>query len=565
MPLLPIPQYAPDLSDFDGNTTQTILNVVPLAKGYGPFKSHSPLSGALLAACRGSFYARKNDGSILEFAGTSTEIYTMNNTDLTWKPVSKVIALTSISNGTPAVFTLNSHGRSNGQTIVLSTTGALPTGLIVGTVYYIINTATNTFNVSLTSGGAAVNTTGAGSGTHSMTYPYTALPASDQWQFVQFNNFVFATQGNVVLQRFDLTGSTAFSDAPGSPPQAKYIAVVGQFLMLTGLGSTTPYRAQWSGLADTTNWTAGTGSSDFQDFPDGGIVRTVGGGQYGYVFQDGAIRRLTYNPGSVAIFQIDRIAEDRGIFAPLSIVKGGERTFYIGTDGFNMILPGGVPQPIGQSRVDQTFFDDVDTSNLQFCMGASDPKARKAYFAYKSISGASGAFDKIIGYDWAIDRFFPVAFSGEYLFSLAQPGATIDDAFYTTADLDTLTGSFDDIATAAFPKIAAFDTSHKVGFFSGANLEATMVTAKQSGDGRRMRVKCFTPITDSATVYGSISKQDTEQQTATFSTEVAMNSKGRVPHNVSTRYARGKIRIPAGMTWTKALGIVPEVGSEGEY
>lgn len=565
MSLLPIPQWAPDLSDFDGDTTQTILNVVPLAKGYGPFKAHNPLSGALLAACRGSFYARKNDGSILEFAGTSTELYTMNNTDLTWKPVSKVVALTSISNGSPAVFTLNSHGRSNGQTLVLSTTGTLPTGLTVGTVYYIINSATNTLNVSLTSGGSAVNTSGAGSGTHSMTNPYTALPASDQWQFVQFNNFVFATQGNTVLQRFDLTSSTAFSDAPGSPPQAKYIAVVGRFLMLTGLGSTTPYRAQWSGLNDTTNWTAGVGSSDFQDFPDGGIVRTVSGGQFGYVFQDGAIRRLTYNPGSVAVFQIDRIAQDRGIFAPLSDVNGGDRVFYIGSDGVNMILPGGVPQPIGVGRVDETFFADVDSSNLQLCIGASDPKARKAYWAYKSVSGASGAFDKIIGYDWAFDKFFVISFSGEYIFSLAQPGITLESLDSISSSIDALTGSLDDISTAAFPKIAAFDTSHKVGFFSGSNLEATMVTAKRSGNGRRMRIKGFTPITDAATVFGSVSRQDTEQQTATFSSEVAMNAKGIVPHNVSTRYARGKIRIPAGTTWTKTLGVEPKIGLEGEY
>ena len=44
MPLLEFPQYAPDLSDYEGATTQTILNVVPLARGYGPFKDFNALS-----------------------------------------------------------------------------------------------------------------------------------------------------------------------------------------------------------------------------------------------------------------------------------------------------------------------------------------------------------------------------------------------------------------------------------------------------------------------------------------------------------------------------------------
>ena len=47
MPLLEFPQYAPDLSDYEGQSTQTILNVVPLARGYGPAKDFNALSGAL--------------------------------------------------------------------------------------------------------------------------------------------------------------------------------------------------------------------------------------------------------------------------------------------------------------------------------------------------------------------------------------------------------------------------------------------------------------------------------------------------------------------------------------
>lgn len=70
---------------------------------------------------------------------------------------------------------------------------------------------------------------------------YAALTATAQWQFAQTGNLVFATQANAVLQVFDLSSSTAFSNALGSPPQAAYISVVGRFLVLSGLLST-PYR-----------------------------------------------------------------------------------------------------------------------------------------------------------------------------------------------------------------------------------------------------------------------------------------------------------------------------------
>jgi hypothetical protein len=204
----PFAEYRPDVDDFNGDHTQVLFGVLPRGDGYGPFANLNPYTLALPAACRGFFYARKTDGTIVIFAGTVNRLYRLDNTTLDWVPVSKVTALTSISNGTPAVFTLNSHGLSNGARLVLSTSNTLPTGLTVGTVYYVVNTAANTFNVSLTSGGTAVNTSGAGSGTHSMTYFYTDLASTDQWQFAQFGNNVVAVMSNTVPQVFDISSGS---------------------------------------------------------------------------------------------------------------------------------------------------------------------------------------------------------------------------------------------------------------------------------------------------------------------------------------------------------------------
>ncbi len=73
----------------------------------------------------------------------------------------------TVTIATPAVFTKASHGFLGGERVRLSTTGALPTGLNNSTDYYVLFVSSSTFNVSLTAGGAAINTTGTQSGVHS--------------------------------------------------------------------------------------------------------------------------------------------------------------------------------------------------------------------------------------------------------------------------------------------------------------------------------------------------------------------------------------------------------------
>jgi hypothetical protein len=584
--ILPFPEFAPDISPFGEEESQLIQNVFPRKDGYGPAPGPSVYSAALSGPCRGYFYARKADGSITIFAGTATKLYQMNNTNFTWTDVSK----------------------------------------------------------------------GGGS--------YSSVPTGDQWQFAQFNNFVFAVQINTTPQVFDLTSSTAFADLGGSSPQARYIAVVNRFVVLSGLGSSTPYRIQWSGLNATTTWTSGVNSSDFQDLPDGGIVRSIGGGEYGLITQDSAIRRMIYAPGSPVIFQIERVAQDKGIFAPLSLVRGGDRLFFCGNDGFQMVAPGSYPQFIGKERVDRTFFADVDSSALQMMIGTYDPNSTRVYWAYKSLAGRSGQFDKVLVYDFAIDRWaILTGWSGQYIASLAKPGLTLEnldqiasgvisitgaanngsglirltlaseaaswtyglaDTTHSAGDagttnlgnatqnavvvygvggtteangtwrftvvdgthidligstftnaytsggsiggaLDALTFSLDDVATGALAKLSLFDTSNRLNFLTGANLEALMDSAEHELDGgRRVRVKGFRPDTDASTALGSIGARENIQGTPAYSSEQAVNAKGLCPANVSTRLARARVHVPAGASWSFASSVEPYFAQEGK-
>jgi hypothetical protein len=72
----------------------------------------------------------------------------------------------TISNATPGVVTWTAHGLANGTPIILSTTGTLPTGLLPGVIYYVVDQATNTFELAATPGGASINTSSIGTGTH---------------------------------------------------------------------------------------------------------------------------------------------------------------------------------------------------------------------------------------------------------------------------------------------------------------------------------------------------------------------------------------------------------------
>jgi hypothetical protein len=67
---------------------------------------------------------------------------------------------------TPCVITWTGSAPAVDTPFQLSTTGALPTGLVAGTTYYVRNPSGSTSNVSATAGGANINTTGSQSGVH---------------------------------------------------------------------------------------------------------------------------------------------------------------------------------------------------------------------------------------------------------------------------------------------------------------------------------------------------------------------------------------------------------------
>lgn len=93
----------------------------------------------------------------------------------------KTIGTATMTIASPCVVSFTAHGLISNDIIHFTTTSALPTGVTENTQYYVMATGltANTFQISATSGGAAINTSGSQSGTHTL-YRDTPYAINDQ-------------------------------------------------------------------------------------------------------------------------------------------------------------------------------------------------------------------------------------------------------------------------------------------------------------------------------------------------------------------------------------------------
>jgi hypothetical protein len=119
------------------------------------------------------------------------------------------------TNASPCVVTLNAHTLVNGNRVKLGGT-AVPTGFTAGTSYYVVNAAANTFQLSATPGGTAINSTSTGTSVTVTEVPAQAavtlwlttvaptaatdnsIPAPSATDFEAFKNPIFFSSYNTL-------------------------------------------------------------------------------------------------------------------------------------------------------------------------------------------------------------------------------------------------------------------------------------------------------------------------------------------------------------------------------
>lgn len=385
-----------------------------------------------------------------------------------------------------------------------------------------------------------------------------AASSDERWQFAQFGDYVVAVNANDAPQVFQNGVSTRFDNLGGNPPRARSVATCGDFLFLGGL-TDFPARVQWSALNNIASWTPGTNNADYQDFPDGGRVMGIIPSTNPIIIQRSAIRFATFVPGSTEVFTFQKVHDGRGAAAPYSICSRGQLAFYADSGGFFQLSADGSLMPIGFEKVDRTIFGKINFSDITATVGVIDPFYSRVYWSVK-YSGGSAGFNRLIVYDWNLQKWSQVQLSGNVLFpiSAATIGYTLDNLNSVSASLDALPFSLDSkVWQGGAPILGAFDSSNKLGFFSGDAVEAVLTT-QELGDtaGTVRRVSETFPIIDTSNVLVAIGSRFRRGDVPVWTTEASPSSNtGIIRKIVRSRFHQFKMRVPATVAWTSAQGI----------
>jgi hypothetical protein len=111
---------------------------------------------------------------VLELGDGYIRFHTQGATLLVGTPsaFSTTKTITAVDIATETV-TSNAHGYANGTPIQIAATTTIPAGLSALTTYYVVGATTNTFQFSLTVGGAAIDITSTGAGTITTNQVYS--------------------------------------------------------------------------------------------------------------------------------------------------------------------------------------------------------------------------------------------------------------------------------------------------------------------------------------------------------------------------------------------------------
>jgi hypothetical protein len=378
------------------------------------------------------------------------------------------------------------------------------------------------------------------------------------WRFSQYGDYIIALNGNDAAQVFQLGVSTNFAALGGSSPAGKFPGTIREFGIIAST-SVANNRITWSAIGDISDWVASaTTLSDSQDFPEGGSIMGFVGGEYGVVFQERAIQRMTFE-GPPTAFRFDKITAALGCRAEGSISTYESMIFFLADDGFYMLRGGAELIPIGSEKVDRWIETSLDATQLYGVSSAIDPINKIYVMGFPS--GGAGNPDSLIMYHWPTGQWARASVNHEIVYTAStQSSYTIDGMDAVSSTIDGLPFPVDSRFWTGSGRLllSGFDTSHRQGFFSGSNLAATIETGdNQAAEGRRSLFRGLRPIVEGSSVTPSLTvgSRDHLTEAVTYGSPVAANSYGWCNARTQARYHRAKITIPAASSWTFARGV----------
>jgi hypothetical protein len=528
------------------NGLQRADNVFAKAVGYGAINAAEDYSAAASENLNNVVAARTTaTGVTVVFAGGATKLFKLDTSDLSLDNVSKASrSITTVARTTNVVTITTSaaNGYSAGDSLTIA---AVINTDINGT--FTISAVPTTTTFTYTDTGTDI-VSGADTGT--VTFQYVT-PSNQRWRFTQFGNVLVAANGGNRLQGYNVNSSTNFSDLAADAPQSRYVTVVRDFVVSGYVNDATirPNRVQWSALGDESSWAnSATTQADFQDIPDGGAVVGLTGGEFGLVFMDRSIHRMSY-VGSPLVFQFDNISRNQGCYEANSIIQYGGTSFFLSDNGF-YACDGQQIIPIGNEKVNRFFFDNVDEGLLPLMSSAVDPARKLVIWAYASLSSAT--VDKLLIYNYEIGKWTSGTTTASRIATSSTPSFTLEglDVF---GNLEAIESSFDSRVWLGGKMQFAGVKDTKIVTFSGANNTAYIETGDIEVPGTTSAITMAKPIVDNGSGNVALVSRRLLNEQVVFGSQTAADSENRVSIRGVGRYHRLQL-TPTGL-WKTAVGM----------
>lgn len=392
--------------------------------------------------------------------------------------------------------------------------------------------------------------------------PYTGPATGEAWTFTEFGGNLIIHNYNDPPQKYVINTGGTVTDLGGSPPQAKYSWVSGDFLVFgylnQSVGEKTVY---WSEVNDAENWRIGKNGCDFQVLPEGNEIMGGIAENGGFsVIQRSGMQFFPFAPASGFTFTRQVLNPKQGTIAPRSIVSiGPGQFFYLSEDGF---FGGADRRPLGAEAVDEWFLEQIDQTYLAEVQGVADPFEKIVWWRYQIPNGQF----RLLGYDWQLDRWCTSDLAVGEMVALATPAITWDglDALY--ASIDEVTEPFDSrLFSGGRPTFATFNSDNKLAYFTGPPLAATLETAEiEASPTNRAFCNGVRIIGDCSTASVELGTADYHGSAFTFGSASTINRAGLIPLRGDGRLMKWRVNIPAAADWSEISGINADLKVTGK-
>lgn len=550
-------EWRPDLTDINTGVSTNVLNVVPRGDGYGPFPSFVEWTQALPGPCRGIFHARNADGSVTVFGATADRIYRLDNTTFAWVDVSK-----------------------GGSAYSIVATGAFWQFVQFNTfvIAVQVNTAPQVYQLGVSSafadlGGsppqaayiAVINRFLVLGGILGFPYrvQWSGLNATTTWDNVTAgSNFQDLADGGRVLgieggDQYGVVLQDASIRSMIFAPGATYTFEI--LRIATNDGLLAPYAATTA--ADKIFFCSPQG---FKRIIPGGYPETIGREKVDRTFladfdSGNPLLLITADPTQTRIFCAYKSkAGNVGLFDKVlcydialdrwtPLVVTGEYITSLAKPGLTLEAL----DPIAPGAVNVTGAADNGSGLIRLVVTSTSGWSTGDI---KAVSGVTGTTEANGNWTITVIDGTHIDLQGSAFVNAYVSGGIVGGR------LDDLPFSLDSVSLASLLQVCAVDSSNRLGFFNGPNLEATLETPETSRNGRKIFIESVRPVTDCATVVASVGFRETPQAALSYTTEVAVNDIGDCPvygGGIEGRYVRGKLRMPAEATWSFAAAVEP--------